>query len=50
MNMLLCRPCAETLKAKKKLIRHSLGKDAKITCESCGRRRYGAKYEVRSER
>lgn len=45
-GMLLCRPCAEELKRQgRKLLSRSLGRDTKITCEKCGRRRYGAAYE-----
>lgn len=42
---LLCRPCAEELKKQGlKLVSKPLGTDVKITCEKCGRRRYGKEY------
>ena len=45
-EMKLCRPCAEELKRQgKKLTGKALGVDAKITCDKCGRRRYGQAYE-----
>lgn len=51
MKHRLCRPCAEEMKKKGfKLDRKSLGTDAKITCERCGRRRYGSEYtEIKQE-
>jgi len=45
---LLCRPCGEALKKSgkfAKVTRVSLGADVKITCEACGRRRYGYAFE-----
>lgn len=48
VTRLLCRPCGEALaKGGKytKVLRTSLGADVKITCEGCGRRRYGYAYE-----
>lgn len=48
---LLCRPCAEELKKQgQKLVGHALGVDVKITCDRCGRRRYGKEYEVATRR
>lgn len=45
-EMKLCRPCAEEPKRQgKKLTGKALGVDAKITCDKCGRRRYGQAYE-----
>lgn len=47
MKRNLCVPCAAELTAKRdvQLIGHT--RDNKITCEKCGRRRYGNVYEVR---
>lgn len=47
---LLCKPCAERLKKlsdrkKKEIKQVSLGANVKITCECCGRRRFGYKYK-----
>lgn len=48
----LCRPCAEAIKAKQgdKVSLMSLGVDIKITCEVCGRRRYGWTLSTRKEK
>lgn len=43
----LCRPCAAELGAKKSVELISSGRDRKITCGLCGRRRFGATYDVR---
>ncbi len=42
----LCVPCAIKLSEKREvqLIEH--GRDNKITCDACGRRRYGNTYNV----
>ncbi len=50
----LCAPCAarETLKLKeagKTLVRVGGGVNNKISCHICGRRRYGATYEMRKD-
>lgn len=47
MNRPLCKPCAEALRKHKQLIFVSGGRDNKITCAKCGRRRFGAVYDVR---
>lgn len=42
----LCRPCYEERKkagAKLKLVK--AGKDNKIVCDGCGKKRYGAIYD-----
>jgi len=41
----LCKPCAVAMAQAHSLKRQS-GKADKITCASCGRRRYGLTYEV----
>ena len=47
----LCRPCAEALKKTKTVVFAAGGVNNKITCDFCGRRRYGATYAVsRSKR
>lgn len=47
MRLDLCRPCMEAKKKTHKLSRVAGGKDNKITCAGCGRRRFGYTYEVR---
>ena len=42
----LCRRCAEEMKHTHKLCHVKGGVDFKITCSCCGRRRYGATYEL----
>lgn len=43
----LCKPCAETLKAEGKIVTFvSGGRDRKVFCSKCGRRRFGATYQV----
>lgn len=46
MKRNLCVPCAAKLSEKREvqLIEH--GRDNKITCDACGRRRYGNTYNV----
>lgn len=46
MKHKLCVPCAAKLSEKRvvQLIEH--GRDNKITCDGCGRRRYGNIYNV----
>lgn len=46
MKRNLCVPCAAKLAEKRdvQLIAHT--RDNKITCDSCGRRRYGNQYNV----
>lgn len=41
----MCIPCAAELAATMNVKKITQNKD-KITCTECGRRRYGAKYEV----
>ncbi len=43
----LCRPCAALLGAKKSVTLISSGRDRKITCGLCGRRRFGATFDVK---
>ena len=51
MNKHLCKPCAENLRqAGKQLTVQASGRDNKITCAECGRRRFGALYDVRRGR
>ena len=42
----LCAPCAEKLKQGYVLKKISGGIDNKVTCSHCGKRRYGATYEL----
>lgn len=42
----LCGKCAEQLKSGYELRRVAGGVDNKITCAHCGKRRYGASYEL----
>lgn len=48
MKRTLCLPCSIEMKriSKYNIERISGGKNQKITCWWCGRRRYGADYEV----
>ena len=46
----LCTPCAESLRAGYKLTLVQHKANCKITCENCGRRRYGNTYAVSSIR
>jgi hypothetical protein len=51
MNKNLCKPCAEKLRqAGKQLTVQAIARDYKITCAECGRRRFGALYDVRRGR
>ena len=48
---LLCLPCEAQLdkdlrEAGMMLRKVAGGKDNKITCEKCGKRRYGAEYQI----
>lgn len=45
----LCKPCAEKLKESYKVKMVKAGKNIKITCAECGRRRYGATYETEAK-
>lgn len=43
----LCRPCAEKLRAEGKSVLYvSGGRDHKVFCDKCCRRRFGALYNV----
>lgn len=42
----LCGSCAEQMKEGYALKKVGGGVDNKITCSNCGRRRYGATYEL----
>lgn len=45
----LCRPCAEKLRGEGKTVMFvSGGRDNKVFCDKCYRRRYGATYKVMS--
>ena len=44
--MELCKPCAEIAGEKHKLTPVIVGRDRKITCEMCQRRRYGVRYKM----
>ena len=41
----LCRPCMERVKAVYTLAPLETGKNMKVSCEICGKRRYGAIYK-----
>lgn len=43
----LCRPCCEARKAAGEKLRPTItGVDRKVRCMDCGRRRFGAAYEL----
>ena len=43
----LCRPCAEAVRAEGKMVMFvSGGRDHKVFCDKCCRRRFGAMYNV----
>ena len=45
----LCRPCAEKLRANGKIVMYvSGGRDHKVFCDKCYRRRFGATYKITS--
>ena len=44
-EMQLCVPCAEDLKVTHNLTQIP-GRSEKLTCDYCGKRRYGSRYEV----
>ena len=45
----LCRPCAEKLRANGKTVMYvSGGRDHKVLCSECARRRFGALYRITS--
>ena len=45
-KLLLCKPCAVTMGACIDLVQGTREKDKKVVCEQCGRKRFGAEYEV----
>lgn len=45
-KLLLCKPCAVTMGACIDLKQVTREKDKKVVCEQCGRKRFGAEYEV----
>lgn len=45
MTRTLCVPCAEQMK-EAYTVKRKPQKSAKITCDLCGKRRYGQEYEV----
>jgi len=49
MEKTLCRPCAEGFGSIGK-IKALTGKAVKITCDACGRRRFGLRYEVEEKK
>jgi len=46
MKQTLCKPCAMELASRGKVLKPLEFRAEKITCEACGRRRYGVRYEV----
>lgn len=50
MKRTLCGTCAELLRRGYDLKKIAGGVDNKITCDKCGKRRYGATYEVMPKR
>lgn len=46
----LCGKCAALLKANHELKKVGVQVNMKVTCDKCGRRRYGAVYQMGSER
>lgn len=50
MKRTLCGTCAELLRRGYDLKKIAGGVDNKITCDNCGKRRYGATYEVTPKR
>ena len=45
-EMELCVPCAEKMREGYVLRAVKIGVNQKVTCVGCGRRRYGAVYQV----
>lgn len=45
----LCAACAATMETGYKLVKVKGGRDNKVLCAQCGRKRYGATYELRSK-
>lgn len=50
MKMVLCVPCAAGLRAEGKVVKALTGKSMKISCEGCGRRRFGLAYDVSEQK
>lgn len=48
-TMHLCVPCAEDLKERYEL-KLIPGRAEKLTCDYCGKRRYGSTYEVEQKK
>ena len=46
----LCVPCAELLKEGYTVKKLKSGVNKKVTCENCGRRRFGAVYAVEKQK
>ena len=46
MKTFLCKPCAIELAKNGQTMKPAGGRCEKITCELCGRRRFGVAYEV----
>ena len=46
----LCKPCALGLRAEGHKVEALSGRSAKVTCEQCGRRRFGMAYAVEARR
>lgn len=48
MKKNLCKPCAmETAARRDREVKRLPGRSEKITCDKCGRRRFGMAYEVK---
>lgn len=50
MKKELCTPCAMELSEKRSVQFVSRGTNQKVTCNCCGRRRFGGVYDVRWKR
>ena len=46
MKKALCKPCALGIGATGKRVEVAEGLRGKLTCDGCGRRRFGRTYEV----
>lgn len=48
MKKNLCKPCAVATAARRdREVKQLPGRSEKITCDKCGRRRFGLPYEVK---
>lgn len=47
--MMLCRPCAEGLKAEGERLAALTAKTTKQTCQECGRKRFTLRYKTEGE-